>query len=468
MTDQKIKIYNTLSRKTEDFQPIQPLKVGLYVCGPTVYGPAHLGHARSAVFFDIVVRTFKHLHYQVKYIRNITDVGHLVGEVDQGEDKISRIARIEQISPMQVAYKYTQSYEKDLQALHVLPPDIAPLASGHITEQINCVKHLLKKEYAYLVNGSVYFDIAKYHAKNNYGILSGRKIQDLISGTRLLAQQGEKKNQLDFALWKKAKANHLMRWPSPWGEGFPGWHLECTSMSTKYLGPNFDIHGGGLDLSFPHNECEIAQSQALHGMPPANYWMHNNLVTIANEKMSKSAGNFITLTDCFQGTHPLLSQAYPPIVIRFFLLQAHYRTPLSFSDQAVQAAKKGYYKLLNTYKTLQSIHYPTLASPHAQENQLNLTLSHLCHNAYQALYNDFNTAQAIGYLFDIAKYINAIDTQQLSIHQIPLPTWQKVKTTYFAFFEDLLGLNKPPAIDAAIPRMTYRSRSEFKPGVTFG
>lgn len=442
-----IKIYNTLTRKTECFQPINPSKIGMYVCGPTVYGPAHLGHARSAIVFDIIVRTFKHLNYQVKYVRNITDVGHLVNDADEGEDKVSRIARMQQTSPMEVAHKYTQSYHNDMRLLNVLPPNIGPQASGHVVEQITLINTLLKKGYAYHVNGSVYFDVLKYHKAHIYGILSGRKIEELISGTRELHQQEEKHNPLDFSLWKKATSNHLMQWSSPWGNGFPGWHLECSSMSTKYLGIRFDIHGGGLDLCFPHHECEIAQSKAGYGTQPATYWMHNNLVTIDGEKMSKSAGNFITLADCFQGSHPLLSQAYNPMVLRFFMLQAHYRSTISFSDQALQAAQKGYYKLLNTYKVLQTMHHPSTEIVDKGE-KINAQINELCKACYTAICHDFNTAKVMGYLFDLAKYINAVNTQALEIHSIEPIVWQEVKRVYISFVQDVLGLGTPPQIEA--------------------
>lgn len=448
MQQSSIKIYNTLTRKLESFQPIHPSTIGMYVCGPTVYGPAHLGHARSAIVFDIIVRTFQHLGYQVKYVRNITDVGHLVNDGDEGEgeDKVGRMARMQQTSPMEVAHKYIQSYHDDMRRLNVLSPNIEPQASGHIVEQITLINRLLQKGYAYHVNGSVYFDVLKYDKAYTYGILSGRKIDELISGTRELYQQGEKRNALDFALWKKASSDHLMQWSSPWGNGFPGWHLECSSMSTKYLGSRFDIHGGGLDLCFPHHECEIAQSKAGYGSQPANYWVHNNLVTIDGEKMSKSAGNFITLADCFQGSHPLLSQPYNPMVLRFFMLQAHYRSTISFSDQALQAAEKGYYKLLNTYKLLQAMHHSGREVVDKDE-KINGEIRGLCKACYTAICYDFNTAKVMGYLFDLARYINAIHTQALGMHSIEPIVWQAMKGVYTSFVHDVLGLGILPHIE---------------------
>lgn len=442
MQQPSIHIYNTLTRQTQVFHPIHPHHLTIYVCGPTVYGPAHLGHARSAISFDIVARTFKHLNYNITYVRNITDVGHLANDADEGEDKIGKVARLQKINPMQVAQKYITSYHNDMRMLNVLTPNIEPQASGHIIEQIAFIKTLLQNGYAYHVNGSVYFDITTYHKNHTYGILSGRKIEDLLSGTRELYQQKEKRNPLDFALWKKAAPEHFMQWSSPWSNGFPAWHLECSAMSTKYLGKRFDIHGGGLDLTFPHHECEIAQHIAAYGTQPANYWMHNNLVIIDSEKMSKSAGNFITLEQCFKGNHPLLSKPYHPLVLRFFILQAHYRSTLSFSDHALQAAEKGYYKLLNTYKSLLNIHHSTTENTD-EESKLSDHIQELTNACYTALYQDFNTAKVLGLLFELSKHINTIANHSLSITQIKKEIWDAMKKMYTNLMQNILALTKP-------------------------
>ncbi len=341
-----LKIYNTLTRKKEEFKPLNPPFVGLYVCGPTVYGDAHLGHARPGITFDVLYRYLKYAGYKVRYVRNITDVGHLENDADEGEDKIAKKARLEQLEPMEVVFHYVRLYHKNMDELNVLRPNIEPQASGHILEQIEMIKKILDAGYAYEVNGSVYFDVKKYAEKYNYGKLSGRKIDDLLSTTRDLDGQSEKKNSFDFALWKKASPTHIMRWPSPWSDGFPGWHLECSVMSTKYLGEVFDIHGGGMDLLFPHHECEIAQSTAAQGKESVRYWMHNNLITINGQKMGKSLGNFITLDELFSGNHKALEQAYNPMTVRFFILQAHYRGTLDFSNEALKAAEKGFKRLM--------------------------------------------------------------------------------------------------------------------------
>ncbi len=440
MQDFTLKIYNTRTRQLEVFSPLHPPKVGLYVCGPTVYGHAHLGHARSAIAFDIVVRTLQHLGYQVRYVRNITDVGHLMGDADHGKDKIGELARLTQVSPMEVAQKYTHSYHTDMALLNVLPPSIEPCATGHITEQIAVVQMLLDKGFAYVANGSVYFDVVTYHSKHSYGILSGRKVEDLMTGTRTLQASKEKRSPLDFALWKKATPNHLMHWPSPWGDGFPGWHLECTAMSTKYLGTMFDIHGGGLDLCFPHHECEIAQSKVAFGVEPARYWMHNNLVTIQGQKMSKSLDNFISLDDCFTGRHTLLTQAYSPMVLRFFMLQAHYRSPLSFSNHGLQAARKGYYKLMNGYWVLKKMVFPKTVSAMV-DGVANRNIKQLCQDCYVSICHDFNTAKVIAHLFDLLKYINRIDMGNLAITSLPLATLQQLKNVYSTFIQKVLGLD---------------------------
>ena len=337
----QLKVYNTLTRQKEVFEPLSPPHVGMYVCGPTVYGDPHLGHARSAIVFDIVFRYLKHHGYKVRYVRNITDVGHLENDGDMGEDKIAKKARLEQLEPMEIVQIYTDQYHKNMAQLNLLNPSIEPRASGHIIEQIEMIQKLLKKDLAYEVKGSIYFNVVAYDASNNYGKLSGRKIEELMKNTRKLEGQEDKKNPFDFALWKKAQPEHIMKWPSPWSLGFPGWHLECSVMGAKYLGTPFDIHGGGLDLLFPHHECEIAQSQAANDTDPVKYWLHNNMITINSQKMSKSLGNFITLDELFTGSHNALEQAYSPMTVRFFILQAHYRGTLDFSNKALQAAEKG-------------------------------------------------------------------------------------------------------------------------------
>ena len=344
--DSKLVLYNTLTRRKEEFEPLVPGRVGMYVCGPTVYGDPHLGHARPAVTFDLLFRYLKASGYKVRYVRNITDVGHLEHDADEGEDKIAKKARLEQLEPMEVAHYYTERYHRAMEALNVETPSIEPYASGHIIEQIEFVKKILADGYAYESNGSVYFDVEKYNAKYNYGRLSGRNLDDIVANTRELDGQSDKRHSYDFALWKKAAPEHIMRWPSPWGEGFPGWHMECSAMSTRYLGERFDIHGGGMDLMFPHHECEIAQSTAALGHDSARYWVHNNMITINGQKMGKSLGNFITLEELFTGSHKLLAQAFSPMTIRFFVLQAHYRSTLDFSNEALQAAEKGLDRLM--------------------------------------------------------------------------------------------------------------------------
>ena len=344
--EHKLYLYNTLSRKKEEFVPVHEGHVGMYVCGPTVYGDAHLGHARPAITFDLVYRYLRHLGYKVRYVRNITDVGHLEHDADEGEDKIEKKARLEQLEPMEVAQYYTNRFHAAMDRLGVLPPSIEPHATGHIIEQEQLVQRILDNGFAYVVNGSVYFDVEKYDRAYHYGVLSGRNLEDVRNASRELDGVGEKRHQVDFALWKKAQPEHIMRWPSPWSDGFPGWHCECTAMGRKYLGAHFDIHGGGMDLVFPHHECEIAQAVAAQGEPMVKYWMHNNMITINGQKMGKSLGNFITLDEFFTGNHPKLEQAYSPMTIRFFILQAHYRSTVDFSNEALQASHKGLERLM--------------------------------------------------------------------------------------------------------------------------
>ncbi len=393
-------IYNTLKRKKELFKPLIENRVGMYVCGPTVYGEGHLGHARPAITFDIVFRFFESSGFKVRYVRNITDVGHLENDADEGEDKIGKKARLEELEPMEIAQYYTKSYLDSMDAMNVLRPNIQPTASGHIIEQIEIIKKILDNGYAYISEGSVYFDVIKYQNNTNrYGILSNRVIEDMLNTTRDLDGQSEKKNPYDFALWKKASPEHIMKWPSPWSDGFPGWHLECTAMSNKYLGDKFDIHGGGLDLLFPHHESEIAQSQCAFSTDPANYWMHNNMITIDGQKMGKSLGNFITLSELFTGTHKLLQKAYSPMTIRFFILQAHYRSTLDFSNDALIAAEKGLKRLLEAYKNISKINV---------SNNSTINISELENKAMEAICDDFNTPIVISYLFEAASLINKI------------------------------------------------------------
>ncbi len=424
----KLHIYNTLSRKKELFEPINPPFVGMYVCGPTVYGDSHLGHARPAITFDVLFRYLKHLGYKVRYVRNITDVGHLVNDADEGEDKVAKKAKLDQVEPMEVVQKYTNSYQKNMEQLNTLRPSIEPHASAHIIEQSEMVKKILANGFAYEVNGSVYFDVAKYAETNNYGKLSGRILEDLQNNTRELAGQSDKKNSFDFALWKKAEPEHIMRWPSDWSAGFPGWHLECSVMSTKYLGDKFDIHGGGLDLQFPHHECEIAQSKAANGYDSVKYWMHNNLITLEGQKMSKSLGNFIMLDEMFTGEHTLLEQAYKPMVVKFFMLQAHYRSTLDFSNKALKAAEKGLDRLLKGIETLDKIQAGKVSS---------FDVNAIKEKAYAALNDDMNTPILIAHLFDGIKKINSVVAEKESINNEDL---QVLRSLYRTMVFDVLGL----------------------------
>ena len=431
--DNQLYIYNTLSRTKQPFKPLHAPFVGMYVCGPTVYGDAHLGHARPAITFDIVFRYLKHLGYKVRYVRNITDVGHLEHDADEGEDKIAKKARLEQLEPMEVAQYYTNRYHEAMDALNVLPPSIEPHATGHIIEQIQLVEEILKNGYAYESQGSVYFDVEKYNHDHHYGILSGRNLNDVINNSRTLDGTDEKRNQVDFALWKKAQPEHIMRWPSPWGMGFPGWHCECTAMGRKYLGEHFDIHGGGMDLVFPHHECEIAQAVASQGEPMVKYWIHNNMITINGQKMGKSLGNFITLPEFFAGTNKNRTQAYSPMTIRFFILQAHYRSTVDFSNEALQAAEKGLERLLDAYNALAKI------QPEANGNVPMSFVDELRNKCYDAMNDDFSTPTVISALFDASKTINSIVDKKETISADVLKALTELFDT-FAF--DILGLRK--------------------------
>lgn len=401
--EQNLIIYNTLTRQKELFKPLHAPNVGMYVCGPTVYGDPHLGHARPAITFDILFRYLKHLGYKVRYVRNITDVGHLEHDADEGDDKIEKKARLEQLEPMEIAQYYTNRYHAAMDALNVLPPSIEPHATGHIIEQEELVKEILKNGYAYESNGSIYFDVEKYDKEHKYGILSGRNLTDMINNSRELQGVGEKKNQVDFALWKKAQPEHIMRWPSPWSVGFPGWHCECTAMGRKYLGSHFDIHGGGMDLIFPHHECEIAQAVASQGDQMVHYWMHNNMITINGQKMGKSLGNFITLEQFFTGNHESLTQAYTPMTIRFFILSAHYRGTVDFSNEALEAAQKGYERLMNAFDDLDRV--PVSSHCDAETNKFVKTFRQRC---YEAMNDDLQTPLVISYLFEACHLINTL------------------------------------------------------------
>jgi cysteinyl-tRNA synthetase len=422
-------LYNTLTRRKELFEPLSPPFAGMYVCGPTVYSETHLGHARPAVTFDVLYRYLMHLGYKVRYVRNITDVGHLENEADDtGEDKISRRARQEQLEPMEIVQKYMNSYHLAMERLNTLPPSIEPRATGHILEQQQMVEKLIDEGYAYEANGSVYFDVEKYDSKHTYGTLSGRVLEEMRANSRALEGQDEKRGQFDFALWKKASPGHIMRWPSKWGEGFPGWHLECSVMSTKYLGETFDIHGGGMDLIFPHHECEIAQSTAAQGHPPVRYWIHNNMVTINGQKMARSLGNFITLEEMFTGSHKMLARAYSPMTIRFFMLQAQYRSTLDFSNEALLAASLGMQKLMNALKTI-----PALPA----SDTSTVDISGIEARCYEAMNDDLNTPVAIAQLFDAVRIINLVNDGK---EKLTAEDAAGLKVLFTTFIHEIFGL----------------------------
>ena len=426
--ENQMKVYNSLSKKKEDFKTITDGYVGMYVCGPTVYSNAHLGNVRTFMFFDVVYRYLLHLGYKVRYVRNITDAGHLENDADEGEDRISKKARLEKIEPMEVVQKYTVDFHDVLKNYNFLPPSIEPTATGHIVEQIEMIREIIEKGFAYEVNGSVYFDVLAYNEKSHYGILSGRKVEDLIHNTRTLDGQSDKKNPQDFALWKKADQRHIMRWPSPWSDGFPGWHLECSVMSTKYLGEQFDIHGGGMDLKFPHHECEIAQSQTCSGVKPVNYWMHTNMLLLNSQKMAKSTGNFILPNEILSGENDILPKPFLASVVRFFNLQANYRSILDFSGGALEASEKGHAKLMEALRLLDHI-------PAAETSTFDVQKWEK--DCYAAMNDDFNTPVLIAHLFEAVKAINQIKEQNASLNATDLIT---LKTTLNAFVFDVLGL----------------------------
>jgi cysteinyl-tRNA synthetase len=441
-----VSLFNTKKREKVVFKPINDDFVGMYVCGPTVYGHPHLGNARGAMTFDIVFRYLEYIGYKVRYVRNITDVGHLENEVDEsGEDKIAKQAKLNQLEPMEIVQTYTISYHKAMESLNVRRPSIEPTATGHIIEQIEIVQKIIDNGFAYESEGSVYFDMSAYLEKHKYGELSGKIVKDLMSGSRSLDGQQEKKSSLDFALWKAAKPEHIMKWPSPWGIGFPGWHLECTAMSSKYLGIPFDIHGGGMDLQFPHHEGEIAQSQCAFHSEPANYWLHNNMLTIDGQKMAKSKGNFLTLDELFSGEHELLEQAYSPMTIRFFTLQSHYGSTIDFSNAALQASEKGYKRLVNSLNTLNSLQF-------AQEAKFNPVLdkeiNDLIDSCFLHMSDDFNTARTVATMFDLSKKINDFKAKPSLLNKIKKTTFERLQNEFSGFFFDVLGLQKETENDS--------------------
>lgn len=441
-----LKIYNSLTRQKEIFKPITPGYVGMYVCGPTVYSDVHLGNCRTFISFDIIYRYLKYLGYKVRYVRNITDAGHLEGDRDEGDDKFSKKARLEQLEPMEIVQKYTLGFHKVMELFNNLPPTIEPTATGHISEQIEMVKHILANGYAYEVNGTVYFDVEKYNKEKPYGILTNRKLEDLLEGTRELGGQDEKRGRLDFALWIKAKPEHLMQWPSPWGMGFPGWHIECSAMSGKYLGKQFDIHGGGMDLAATHHTNEIAQSQACYHESPANYWMHTNMLTVNGARMSKSAGNGFLPEQLFTGNHPLLDKAYSPMTVRFFMLQTHYRSTLDFSNEALQAAEKGLKRLWDAYEILEGL---TLANGSAASNkELDQRCIHLLNEFDASMNDDFNTAKVLAAMFELVPVINSFKSKQIPLNSISADTLDQLKKKFSTYLTDVFGLRNDKEADS--------------------
>lgn len=431
----KLKVFNSLTRKKEEFQPLNPPYVGMYVCGPTVYSNVHLGNVRTFLSFDVISRYLRFCDYKVRYVRNITDVGHLL---DSGEDKISKKARLDNLEPMEIVQKYTNDFRDVMATFNAMPPDIEPSAIGHLMEQLEMIRELIKKGFAYESNGSVYFDVETYNKKHPYGILSGRKIEDLISDTRDLDGQGDKRSPLDFALWKKAAPEHIMRWETEWSDGFPGWHLECSVMSTKYLGEEFDIHGGGMDLKFPHHECEIAQNAGTHGKQGPKYWLHTNMLTVNGQKMSKSLGNSFLPHELISGEHELLDRGYSPMTIRFFMMQSHYASTLDFSNDALEASRKGYIRLANGLRILKAMEWQDDDGAEDQEqiDQVNK----LCDDCYYAMNDDFNTALTIGHLFNLVKKINSLHTGQLQFAKLGKKIFARMKQTFIGFTEEVLGL----------------------------
>ncbi|HEV7351175.1 cysteine--tRNA ligase [Telluribacter sp.] len=468
MSDQPLKLYNTLNRQKEIFTPLSPPYVGMYVCGPTVYNNVHLGNVRTFLTFDTLFRYLTHIGYKVRYVRNITDVGHLVGDGDEGEDKIGRMAKLEKVEPMEIVQRYTNDFHQVTATFNLLPPSIEPTATGHLIEQIEAVQKLIAEGLAYESNGSVYFDIIKYNeGGHNYGKLSGRVLDDLLNETRELDGQAEKRNPLDFAIWKNASPEHIMQWNSPWGKGFPGWHLECTCMSTKYLGKQFDIHGGGMDLKFPHHECEIAQGTGLTGVDPVRYWMHSNMLTVNGQKMSKSLGNSFLPHELFTGSHPLLDQAFSPMTVRFFMLQSQYRSTLDFSNDALKAAQKGYKRLVNGYRVLKLQEFMEEEDVAIDEKK-KADIENSVRGFYEAMNDDLNTAVAIAQLFNLVKYANMLYLNQLKSAALGRETFELLKEKFVLFFEDVLGLQEEKtAGDAVLGGMLslyreYKAAQEYE------
>jgi cysteinyl-tRNA synthetase len=459
---QALFIYNTLTRKKEEFRPVNPPFVGLYVCGPTVYSDVHLGNCRTFVSFDLIYRYLLHLGYKVRYVRNITDAGHLEGDRDEGDDKFAKKAKLEQLEPMEIVQKYTLGFHDIMRAFNTLPPSIEPTATGHICEQVEMVKEIMKNGLAYEVNGTVYFDVEKYSKEYNYGQLTNRKLEELLEGTRELGGQDEKKGRLDFALWIKAKPETIMRWPSPWGWGFPGWHIECSAMSRKYLGDTFDIHGGGMDLQATHHTNEIAQSQACYHKSPVNYWMHTNMLTVNGVRMSKSAGNGFLPGELFTGSHPLLERGYQPMAVRFFMLQTHYRSTLDFSNEALQASEKGFERLMDSYSTLQTL------QPSAAPSGENIAA--LRDKCYEAMNDDFNSPVLIAQLFEAARIINSANDKKTSLSAEDIGL---LKTLFQHFLFDILGLKQEESnsrLDTALARvmdLVLDMRAQAKTGRDF-
>lgn len=435
-----VSLNNSLSGKKEKFETITPGFVGMYVCGPTVYNYVHLGNTRTFLSFDIISRYLRFLGYKVRYVRNITDVGHLESDADEGEDKIGKKARLEQLEPMEIVKRYTDDFHTVMRQVNILPPSIEPSATGHIVEQINITKKLIDLGLAYEANGSVYFDVKKYNQSHHYGILSGRNIEELMESGRDLDSQDEKRDKIDFALWKRASPQHIMRWPSPWGEGFPGWHIECTVMSTKYLGETFDIHGGGMDLKFPHHECEIAQATGANGKKPVRYWIHSNMLTVNGQKMSKSLGNSFLPSELFTGSHPLLEKGYSPMTTRFFMLQSHYSSTLDFSNEALSAAEKGFKKLNNALGLVKSLEHPKTTSN--ANVDLEKTLADQVDKCFQNMSDDFNTAKTLAVLFEMSSQINTWVSQKDALAQISEKAFDNYKSTYISMMEEVLGLKE--------------------------
>jgi cysteinyl-tRNA synthetase len=461
-THQPLKLCNTLTRQKDPFEPLAPPYVGMYVCGPTVYNNAHLGNVRTFMTFDLLFRYLTHIGYKVRYVRNITDVGHLVGDGDEGEDKIGRMAKLEQLEPMEIVQRYTNDFHKVMEDFNTLPPSIEPTATGHLIEQIEAVQSLIEKGLAYESNGSVYFDINAYNqAGNNYGKLSGRILEDLLNETRELDGQSEKQNPLDFAIWKNASPEHIMQWNSPWGKGFPGWHLECTCMSAKYLGNQFDIHGGGMDLKFPHHECEIAQGKGLTGTEPVRYWMHTNMLTVNGQKMSKSLGNSFLPAQLFSGDHPLLKQAYSPMTVRFFMLQSQYRSTLDFSNDALKAAQKGFKRLANGLRVLKAMGYVPEGDVPLDEKKIEDIKKSLA-GFYGGMNDDLNTSVAIAHMFNLLKYINMLYMNQLKAAALGEEVFNQLKENFIIFFEEVLGLLEEPAEGTSVLTGMLSLYSEYK------